>query len=113
MVNATLRHLNGREPATTGDAMNPQKHTMSVLDEIASWIFDRIIENLDSMVIPQRLILPSKRAHVRNPRRAKASLGAGHPIESAASKRSHRHDMVSVPPLEAIAPLMLLPVGPT
>ena len=32
--------------ATIGDAMNPHKHTMSVLAQITSWIPDRIIENL-------------------------------------------------------------------
>ena len=32
--------------ATTGDAMNPQKHTMSVLVQITSCIPDIIVENL-------------------------------------------------------------------
>ena len=32
--------------AAIGDAMTPTKHTMSVLAQIASWIPDRIIENL-------------------------------------------------------------------
>jgi len=32
--------------ATKGDAMNPQKHTMTVLAQIASWIPDKIVENL-------------------------------------------------------------------
>ena len=34
------------DQATTGDAMNPQKHNMTVLAQIARWIPDRIIENL-------------------------------------------------------------------
>ena len=32
--------------ATTGDALNPQKHTMSVLAQIANWTPDKIVENL-------------------------------------------------------------------
>ena len=32
--------------AIKGDAMNPQKHTMTVLAQIASWIPDKIAENL-------------------------------------------------------------------
>jgi len=32
--------------ATIGGTMNPQKSTMSVLAQIASWIPDRIIDNL-------------------------------------------------------------------
>ena len=32
--------------ATQGDAMNPQKHTMTVLAQIANWIPDKIVENL-------------------------------------------------------------------
>ena len=32
--------------ATTGDAMKPQKCTMTVLAQIASFIPDRIVENL-------------------------------------------------------------------
>ena len=32
--------------ATTEAAMNPQEHTMTVLAQIASWIPDKIVENL-------------------------------------------------------------------
>ena len=34
------------DQATTGDAMNPQKHNLTVLAQIARWIPDRIVENL-------------------------------------------------------------------
>ncbi len=44
-------------------------------------------------VIHQRLISPSKRAQVRTPRRAKASLGCTELMKASASKRPHRYAM--------------------
>ena len=37
--------------ATTGDTMKAQKHTMTILAQIASWIPDRIVEKMGNYIL--------------------------------------------------------------